>query len=428
MRPIGTGCRLGSPPEGDLSWRPLSAAASGIGRARPPRFRAAQVLAERPRLRECEVCGLKILHLTYGHINNPWLCGGGSIRSHEINRRLAKQHQVTVACGAWPDAKGTETIDGVRYEHIGFGHSYVASRLSYVGRAMAFCRRRRWDLVVEDFSAFTPLFAGWRPGAPTMAVVHELQVDHLRRSHGLLGRLASVHTRVSMGTHRYFIAVSDSAAGQVRQLASRIKSMVTVHNGVDASLHRLAPTEGRRILFLGRHEPYMKGIDLLFDAYGLVREQVRDVSLTVAGFGDPRASHQMAASRGLNGSVSILANISEAEKRDLLSSCLTVVMPSRHEGWGIVAIEAAACGKPVIGTRVPGLVDSVRDGETGILVPAEDVDALARAICTVIEDDALRHRLGAAGREWAREFSWDRAAEEQEAFYRQVIEAESGQP
>lgn len=145
----------------------------------------------------------------------------------------------------------------------------------------------------------------------------------------------------------------------------------------------------------------------------------------MAGFGDERKMGSLGTCALLDRQVDLGGEVSDSEKQELLRRCLAVVMPSRYEGWGIVAIEAAACGKPVIGQKVTGLIDSVRDGETGILVPYEDVDALAAAINRIVHDDELRHRMGTAGRKWARNFSWDEAARKQEEFYYKVLEAES---
>jgi glycosyltransferase involved in cell wall biosynthesis len=89
-----------------------------------------------------------------------------------------------------------------------------------------------------------------------------------------------------------------------------------------------------------------------------------------------------------------------------------VVQPSEKEGWGLTVIEANACGTPVIATAVPGLQDSVRDGETGLLVPPRDEAALAAAMVRVLGDAALRERLARGAREWAARFSWDAAAAE----------------
>jgi glycosyltransferase involved in cell wall biosynthesis len=88
------------------------------------------------------------------------------------------------------------------------------------------------------------------------------------------------------------------------------------------------------------------------------------------------------------------------------------VCPSLKEGFGLTVVEANALGTPVVASDAPGLRDSVRHGETGLLAPAGDVDAFAAHIGALLGDDALAHRLGAAALTWSRRFDWDAAADE----------------
>ncbi|HEY8316821.1 MAG TPA: glycosyltransferase, partial [Gaiellaceae bacterium] len=99
-----------------------------------------------------------------------------------------------------------------------------------------------------------------------------------------------------------------------------------------------------------------------------------------------------------------------------------VAAPSRREGYGVVAREAMAWGRPVVATAVGGLRDAVEDGVTGLLVPAGDSDALRAALERLLGDAALRARLGAAARERARrEFSFDASAGALVAVYEEAL-------
>jgi glycosyltransferase involved in cell wall biosynthesis len=105
-----------------------------------------------------------------------------------------------------------------------------------------------------------------------------------------------------------------------------------------------------------------------------------------------------------------------------------VVCPSRREGYGVVAREAMAYGRPVIATTVGGLVDAVEDGVTGLLVPPNDVSALRAAIERLLADAELRARLGAAARAQAREaFSWESATKATIAAHRKAVGHEAPQ-
>jgi glycosyltransferase involved in cell wall biosynthesis len=84
-----------------------------------------------------------------------------------------------------------------------------------------------------------------------------------------------------------------------------------------------------------------------------------------------------------------------------------VLQPSPKEGWGLTVVEAGACGTAVVASDAPGLRDSVRRDETGLLVPFGDDAALADALIRVLTDEPLRGRLARAGVEWAARFRWD---------------------
>ncbi len=96
-------------------------------------------------------------------------------------------------------------------------------------------------------------------------------------------------------------------------------------------------------------------------------------------------------------------------------------MPSRFESWGIVSLEASACEKPVIGTKIPGLCDVIKNGETGILIAPNNSTELYQAMMRLVEDKHLRKKFGKSGRSWAKNFNWDSAAKKQEKFYLQCI-------
>jgi glycosyltransferase involved in cell wall biosynthesis len=109
-------------------------------------------------------------------------------------------------------------------------------------------------------------------------------------------------------------------------------------------------------------------------------------------------------------SVEFCGFVSEERKKELLQMAWIGAQTSTIEGWGLGVIEAAACGTPTVASDSPGLRESVRDGETGILVPHGDVDALKKNISCLLADASLRETMGTAARAWARQFSWKEMA------------------
>jgi D-inositol-3-phosphate glycosyltransferase len=170
----------------------------------------------------------------------------------------------------------------------------------------------------------------------------------------------------------------------------------------------------------------MKGLDVLVKAFSLVAEANPGLRLKIAGRSEAKQAQQLrdlVEATGYADRIDLLGGVSEEEKGDLLRCALFACMPSRYEGWGIAAVEAQATGKAVLATRISGLQDAVRDGETGILVKAGDAGALATGMRTMLDDEETRQRLGRNAQNWARNFDWDRLASDQEEVYFRALAA-----
>ena len=144
--------------------------------------------------------------------------------------------------------------------------------------------------------------------------------------------------------------------------------------------------------------------------------------LEIAGKGDDRPRlERLTRTLGLGDAVRFVGFVSDEEKRRLLRRAWAVVLTSSKEGWGISNVEAAACGTPALVSNNSALRESVRDGETGFLVPHGDVPALAQRMLELAGDPTLVARLGSGARTFAAGLSWDRAADATEAHLAGVI-------
>ena len=142
-------------------------------------------------------------------------------------------------------------------------------------------------------------------------------------------------------------------------------------------------------------------------------EAARGLRLVVAGDGPLR--RHVPQARGF---------VALDELARLYAGAAVVACPSRREGFGMACLEAMAYGKPVVASAVGGLLDLVVDGETGLLVPPRDPQALRAALERLLADAELRHRLGAAARERAAaEFSWDSAIKRLRLAYADAVRA-----
>ncbi|MDQ0680330.1 D-inositol-3-phosphate glycosyltransferase [Arthrobacter pascens] len=183
-----------------------------------------------------------------------------------------------------------------------------------------------------------------------------------------------------------------------------------------------------RILSVGRLVP-RKGVDLVIRALPLLSDAgFGDVELLiVGGGGDSRALHtdpevrrllDLAAELGVSDRISLQGQVPRAAMPGIFRSADAVVCAPWYEPFGIVPLEAMACGVPVVAAAVGGLRDTVVDHNTGLHVPPRDPEAIASALALLLGDSALRAELGAAGQQRAgSRYSWDRVAAETEKAY-----------
>ncbi|MGI9641652.1 MAG: glycosyltransferase family 4 protein [Acidimicrobiia bacterium] len=186
-----------------------------------------------------------------------------------------------------------------------------------------------------------------------------------------------------------------AVAGSVVQGIGELR---TIPNGVDVSHYQAGTKLAGSVVFLGRDDP-RKGLDILLEAWPVVRAAVPDASLTVIG------AHRDEAPEG----VLYLGRVSEADKQAALSTASIYVAPNTGgESFGIVLVEAMASGCAVIASALPGFVRVV--GDAGELVRPTDVPGLAERIVAVLDDDARRIRLGEAAQERAALFDGPKVA------------------
>jgi D-inositol-3-phosphate glycosyltransferase len=196
----------------------------------------------------------------------------------------------------------------------------------------------------------------------------------------------------------------------------------------------------RMILFVGRIEP-LKGLDVLLEAIALMRKQGKwdknPFCLMVIG-GEPEASEnekssEMARIQALREHFDLQDLVVFAGKRsqDTLpyyySAAEAVVVPSHYESFGMVALEAMACGTPVVASEVGGLAYLVQDGVTGFTVPVDEPQALADHLYELLDDDQLRARMSQNAVEAAKEYSWWNITKRLIGVYQEVLGKEVSQ-
>jgi glycosyltransferase involved in cell wall biosynthesis len=238
--------------------------------------------------------------------------------------------------------------------------------------------------------------AGWvaaRTGKPYVVQVWGTDMELARRA-----------PRVARGIlrgARVVIAASTALADSARELGAL--DVRVIPSGVDLPIEVGEEAEPPEVLYAGRLSPEKGVLELVAATSG--------IKLVVAGDGPLRARVPGA-----------LGFVPHDELQRLYGRAAVVACPSRREGLGVACLEAMAHGRAVVATDVGGLRDLVVDGETGFVVPPRDPDAFRGALEQLLGDSDLRRKLGAAGRERARNhFSWDAITDATLAAYRMSV-------
>ncbi|MFF4543227.1 glycosyltransferase family 4 protein [Streptomyces sp. NPDC001435] len=337
----------------------------------------------------------RIVFLAHRDLGNP-SAGGSELLVDRLADGLTRLgHQVTLLCG------GPAAFRDYRVVSAGGTYAHYLRARSAFARQVGDC-----DLLVEVCNGM-PYFAPLWHSGPTLCLVNHVHTDLWRmRLSGPLAPAARIGRRLEhwalTGAQQrsLMVAVSPSTAHALRAIGVQRDRIRIVHNGVEEPGPRADRSAEPLFVAVGRLVEY-KRIDLLLRLW----ERVRPVTggrLLIVGDGPERERLERLGGPG----VEFTGHVSEAEKHRLLCAAWLLVHPSAVEGWGLVVTEAAARETPAVAFDVPGLRDSVVDGETGVLARGES--SFAAAWCTLALSAHRREAMGKAARDRAAGYRWER--------------------
>ena len=376
-----------------------------------------------PALRALQLYGLslvsserpRVLHLAFEDPRRPG-SGGGSVRTLEIDRRLAGSYQITAVCARYQGCKA-RVEDGVHYVHVGLPLGQKLSFLTYFACVPWALVRYPSELVVEDFAApFSSVAVPWLTSRPVVGMVQWLFAQEKTAEYRLPFHLVE---KVGLSSHRNLVAVSEDLAAQLRS-RNRKAQVQVIENALPEEAFMTRSRPRRDILFLGRLEMAQKGVDLLVESFASIADRT-DRLLVIAGSGpDERRIRELVDARGIGDRVEFAGHIAPEDRFDLLASAEVVAMPSRYETFGMVAAESLAVETAVVAFDIPCL-RSVVSTAGGILIPAFDTVAFGEACLKILCDDTLKLKLGRSGKETVSHLRWDGMAAVQRDFYSRVL-------
>jgi len=366
----------------------------------------------------------------------PEVYGGAGVHVDYLARELAGRVDLTVHCqgGDRPHAVAHQPWD--RLTGANQALQIMSADLSMTAAVAGA------DLVHSHtwYANLAGHLAALLYGVPHVMTVHSLEPLRPWKAEQLGGgyALSSWCERVAVESAAAVIAVSDGMRADVLAAypAVRPDRIHVIRNGIDAReyapdpethvLHRYGLDPARpTVIFVGR-VTRQKGLPVLLRAAARL---VPGAQLVLCA-GQPDTAELAAEVSGLvtslqatrSGVIWIPEMLPKREIIQLLSHATAFAIPSLYEPLGIVNLEAMACGTAVVGSRVGGIPEVVADGDTGLLVPADDPAALAAALNSLLADPARAAAMGAAGRKRAlAEFSWDAIAAQTAALYAALL-------
>jgi glycosyltransferase involved in cell wall biosynthesis len=410
---------------------------------------------------------LRVAFLIYR--GNPH-CGGQGVYSRHLTRELTELgHTVTMFAGQpWPIADPPVTLEAVPgldlyrrenpfrvpwpYEFrtrvdleefgimctAGYPEPYAFSRRVY---EQLRGRRAEFDVLHDNQCLGRGLLGFVRDGWPFVHTLHhpitvdrDLELAHatkpwrrftLRRWYGFLNMQMQVARRLP----RHLTVSENSRKDIVAQMGVNADTLHIVPVGVDQKQFRPLPHIARvpgRMMTTASADVPLKGLTYLIDALAKVRTEREDAHLVVIG----RPRHKSAVPAqierlGLGGAVEFVSGVSDERIVELYAEAEIAVIPSLYEGFSLPAVEAMACGVPLVTTTGGALPEVVgAPGESAMLVPPGDAGALAAQLVTALDDAELRARLADGGRRRVLDrFTWRRTAEGTAEHYYLELEA-----
>lgn len=366
-----------------------------------------------------------VLALNWRDLDNP-RAGGAEVHMEAILCHLGRRRgwRCTLLTSRFPGAPRETAKEGYRIIRAGGEYSFhLVAPFLYRRVAAA----DPPDVVLDDVNKIPLLAPLWARRPVIMVVPHLMGRSVFDEVPAPLAAALYAYERLAAPLYRRcpVEAISQSTKDDLVGRGWPADRVRVVLCGVD---HRAYTTAGAPpkspqplLLYVGRLKRY-KCVDHLLRAMPAVLRAVPDACLTVVGDGDQRqALQRLAAELALGGAVRFAGFLPAAEKVRLMQQAHLLVNPSVREGWGLTNVEANACGTVCVAADSPGLRDSCRDGETGLLYPWGDVPALAERIVRVLRDPVLRQRLEAGGRAWATSLTWERCGEETAALIEEVV-------
>lgn len=362
---------------------------------------------------------MRILWLNWRDIKHPD-AGGAEILTHEVMRRLVKKgYDVTLFSAKVANCSKNETIDGIKIIRDGGKYSVYTKAKKYYNKY-----KDMYDFVIDESNTkpfLTPKFVKEKP---ILALYHQLSREgwfyEIPFPLNYLGHYYLEWKWLSYYKDVPTVTVSSSTKEDLQKFG--IKRIFIVPEGISVTpLSKVAQKESiATVIFIGRLKKH-KLPHHAIEAFSMIKRELPETRMWVIGRG-PMLNELKG--RHIK-DVTFYGYVNNELKYDLLSRAHLILVPAVREGWGLVVTESNAMGTPAIAYNIPGLKDSVKDGETGMLVKKNTPYFLASSAITLLNNRDLLDKLSNNALAFSRQFNWDNTANEFEKIINEIYSQHS---
>jgi glycosyltransferase involved in cell wall biosynthesis len=366
---------------------------------------------------------MRILAVNWQDLKNPQ-AGGAEVHLEEILKRLVQYgHEVDLLCSNFAGGSKTDNTAGIHIYRTGSRFNF---NLVVPFAIRKLLKSTQYDVVIEDINKI-PFYSPLYHNLPTLVVIPHLFADTIfQEINFVLGTYIYLAEKpvTMVYKNKRFMVISKSTADEVERRGIPRENIDVVECGIDKEIYRFDPSIAKfdipTLLYVGRIKKY-KHVETPIRALPLIRMSIPNARLVIVGSGDFQPDlERLAQSLDLEEAVEFKGFIPQSEKINYMRRSHISVYPSLKEGWGLTNIEANACGTAVLASRVPGLQDSVDEGNSGLLFEFGDIQGFAALAIKLLHDEKYRKALEMGGLRWAANFSWDKTARATEDILKRI--------
>jgi glycosyltransferase involved in cell wall biosynthesis len=361
---------------------------------------------------------LRVLWFNWRDIKNPHF-GGAEVLTHEIATRLTKKgdYDITLFTSYFPGSLQDESLDGIKILRNGGIYTVYEKAKKFYKR-----NKNHYDIIIDEINGkpfLTPKYVKFEK--PIIALIHSRTAEQFLYELSFPANYLCYYYFEKRWLSYYknipTVTVSPSSKTELENLG--FKRISVIPQGVSKPTLSSLPRKENSptVLFVGRLKRH-KLPDHAILAFFSIKKQIPDARLWVIGDGYMRKKLQ---EKFGSPDVEFYGQVNSEIKYKMLSKAHITLVPATHEGWGLVVTESNSVGTPVVAYDVPGLRDSVRDGETGILVKDRSPESLASSAIALLKDQSLLENFSRKALSFSKQFSWDTTTEAFDKIIKETI-------